>query len=89
MSLSGLPFYGLTLNPEDKLRVHQEIFKLCYYGVGFNHDEVYSMPVYLRYFNLRMLVDEKKQEAEQAKQQERDMAPKPKGVARPAIRKPS
>lgn len=89
MSQLGLPFYGLTLNPEDKLRIHQEIFKLCYYGQGFTHDEVYSMPVYLRFFNLKMLIEEKKQEAEQAKQQEREMSPKPKGVARPAIRKPS
>jgi hypothetical protein len=89
MSRLGPPFYGLTLTPEDKLRVHQEIFKLAYYGQGFDHDTVYSMPVYLRYFNLKMLMEEKKAEQEAAKNQEQSMAPKPKGVARPNIKKPT
>jgi hypothetical protein len=77
------------LNPEDKVRIHQEIFKLCYYGVGFTHDEVYSMPVYLRYFNLRSLMEEKKAEADAAKRQDKDFTPTAKPVARPNIKKPS
>ncbi len=89
MSRLGLPFYGLTLTPEDNVRIADEIFQLCYYGRGFNHDEVYSMPVFRRIYNLKRLMLAKKQEAEASKQQESDMAPKPKGVARPNIKKPT
>ena len=63
MSQLGLPFYGLTLTPEDKFRIHQEIFHLCYNSNGsFTHDEVYSMPVFLRYFNLKMLIEQRNKE---------------------------
>lgn len=89
MSRLGLPFYGLTLSLEDKLRVHQELFYLWYNSNGgVTHDEAYSMPVYLRNFNLRMIMEQRKKEADQAREQ--SMFPKPKGVARPAIsRKPA
>jgi len=51
------------LNPEDRVRIHEEIFYLSYYSNGgFTHDEVYSMPVFLRYFNLKMLVNQKEKE---------------------------
>ena len=63
MSLWGLRFYGLTLTPEDKVRIHQEIFHLCYNSNGsFTHDEVYSMPSFLRHFNLKMLIEQKEKE---------------------------
>lgn len=90
MSQLGLPFYGLTLTPEDKLRIAQEIFYLYYYSNGgVTHDEAYSMPIYRRIFNLRMIIEEKKKESEAAKNQESDMSSKPKGVARPNIKKPA
>jgi hypothetical protein len=67
MSRLGLPFYGLTLTPEDKFRIHQEIFHLVYNtNGGFTHDEVYSMPVFLRYFNIKMLIEQKEKESKQA-----------------------
>jgi hypothetical protein len=55
---------------------------------GFTHDEVYTMPVFLRYFYLNMLVDQKTKEAEATKDKESDMSPRPKPVARPNIKKP-
>jgi hypothetical protein len=56
---------------------------------GFTHDEVYTMPIFLRYFYLKMLIDQKEKEANEAKNQESDMTPKPKTVARPNIKKPT
>jgi hypothetical protein len=56
----------LTL--EDKLRIHQELFHLCYNSNGaFSHDEIYTMPIFLRYFNLRMLLEQRKKEADSQK----------------------
>lgn len=56
---------------------------------GFTHDEVYTMPIFLRYFYLNMLVEQKTKESEMAKSQEDDMSSRPKPVARPNIKKPS
>jgi fido (protein-threonine AMPylation protein) len=82
MCQSAHPFYGLTLAPEDKVRIHQEIFHLIYNSNGaFTHDEVYSMPIFLRYFYLRMLIEQREKENEQAKRQENPS--KSKQVARP------
>lgn len=56
------------LPPEYKIVLHEEIFSLCYYSNGaFGHAEVYSLPVYLRKFYMKKLVDIKSQEAEQYK----------------------
>ena len=40
------------------------MFNLGNYGNGFTHSEVYSMPVYLRKFYIKQLVDVKKKENE-------------------------
>lgn len=61
----GCPFYGLTLNPEDRVRIYSDIFQLCYYGNGFTWDEVYSMPISTRYFNIKMLIHEREKENSQ------------------------
>ena len=84
------PFYFLTLQPEDKVRIHQEIFHLIYNSNGgFTHDEIYTMPVFLRYFYMNMLIEQKNREVEEAKKHESDMATKPTPVARPpTVRKP-
>ena len=90
MSRLGLPFYGLTLTPEDKFRIHQEIFHLVYnVNGGFTHDEVYSMPVFLRYFNIKMLIEQKEKENKQthAAEQERPSL-SPKVVPKPNVKKP-
>lgn len=83
MSRLGHPFYGLTLRPEDKIRVHTEVFHLIYgSGGAFSHDEAYSMPIPLRYFNLRLLMEQKERES---KQSEDDNTSKPKSVVRPSL----
>ena len=38
-----------------------------YYGKGFTHSDLYTMPTYLRKFYLQTLVNTKKEENKQAK----------------------
>tara|TARA_X000001036_G_scaffold412493_1_gene426044 strand:+ start:106 stop:282 length:177 start_codon:yes stop_codon:yes gene_type:complete len=38
-----------------------------YYGVGFTHSDLYSMPIYLRNFYYNELVDAKKKENDEIK----------------------
>jgi len=38
-----------------------------YYGVGFTHSDVYTMPIYLRNFYYRQLSDTRKKENEDIK----------------------
>jgi hypothetical protein len=72
--------------PEDKVRIHQEIFQLAYNSNGgFTHDEVYSMPVFLRYFYLRMLIEQREKENKAEKGKENDMTTRNKQVSRPPI----
>ena len=80
------PFYSLTLTPEDKVRVHQEIFQLVYHGNGFTHDEVYSMPIPLRYFNLKMLIEQKEKEKEEVNRPQENVVQK--SPARAFVKKP-
>lgn len=91
MSQLGLPFYGLTLTPEDKFRIHQEIFHLVYNANGgFTHDEVYSMPVFLRYFNIKMLIEQKEKENRKTQDTEQTTPSlAPKVVPKSNVRKPS
>ena len=58
-------FFGLTV--EDKPKLHEQIFQLMYYGIGFTHSDVYSMPVYLRNFYYKQLNETKKKENEEVK----------------------
>jgi hypothetical protein len=91
MSRLGLPFYGLTLTPEDKFRIHQEIFHLVYNANGgFTHDEVYSMPVFLRYFNIKMLIEQKEKENKKTNDSDQHTPSlTPKVVPKSNVRKPS
>jgi hypothetical protein len=80
MSRLGRPFYGLTLNPEDKVRIHEEIFNLAYNSNGgFTHDEVYSMPIFLRYFYIRMLIKQRQLEKQESERNTEDSTPTTKG----------
>ena len=59
-----LSFFGLRA--EDKPAIHDQIFSLCFHGKGgFNHTEVYEMPIYLRRYYIqkasKFYEDEKKQ----------------------------
>jgi hypothetical protein len=85
----ALPFYSLTLTPEDKLRVHTEIFNLIYgTNGGITHGEAYSMPVTLRYFYLKLLIEQKERESEPPDDSSQDNAVKRKTPARPFTHKP-
>lgn len=76
------PFYSLTLTPEDKVRIYQEIFQLVYNSNGgFTHDEVYSMPIFLRYFYLKMLIEQKDRESKETNNESNSVVKK--GPARP------
>jgi hypothetical protein len=80
-----LTSFGLA--PEYKISLHEEIFTLCYYSNGaFSHAEVYGLPIHLRRFYIRKLVDTKKQEADQhenASKGQKSSGPK---IDRPGIR---
>ena len=83
MSQLGLPFYGLTLSPEDIVRVHDEIATLYYNSNGgIDHDIAYSMPIALRAYNIRWLVRQKEKEKEAQEKQSNSTTPIPKGPGR-------
>ena len=52
-----------------------------YYGEGFNHSDLYDMPVYLRNFYYKKLLDTRKKENDDMKKANQ----KNKSVSRPAI----
>jgi hypothetical protein len=62
---SGLTFFGQP--PSNRAAIHEELFNIAYYGNGFNHNELYNMPVPLRRFYAEKLVEAKNKEAEQIK----------------------
>ena len=80
------PFYSLTLTPEDKLRIHKEVFELAYHGNGFDHDIVYSMPVAMRYLNLKLLIEQKEKEREEINKPQEGITQK--SPPRPFVKKP-
>ena len=62
---SGLNFFGQP--PSNRAAIHEELFNIAYYGNGFNHNELYNMPVPLRRFYAEKLIAAKEKEAEQIK----------------------
>ena len=75
-----LTFFGLS--PNDKPKIHEQIFQLMYYGEGFTHSDVYSMPVYLRSFYYKQLVDTRKKENDEIRKQNQKSNSQ---ISRPAI----
>ena len=53
-----------------------------YYGEGFTHSDVYSMPVYLRNFYYKQLVDTRKKENDEVRKANQKSKSQ---IARPAI----
>ena len=72
-------FFGLS--PKNKSDIHKQIFQLIYYGEGFTHSDVYSMPVYLRNFYYQELLEAKKSENKKIKESQN----KSKSVSQPNI----
>ena len=62
---SGLTFF--TLPPDYKIQLHSQIWEMVQFSNGFTWSEVYHMPVYLRRFYFKKLVEMKKKEAEEMK----------------------
>ena len=65
MSHSGLAFFGQP--PSNRAAIHEELFNIAYYGNGFNHNDLYNMPVPLRRFYAQKLVEAKQKESEAIK----------------------
>ena len=57
---SGLNFFGQP--PSNRAAIHEELFNIAYYGNGFNHNELYNMPIPIRRFYAQKLIDAKEQE---------------------------
>ena len=49
--------------------IHEELFNIAYYGNGFNHNELYNMPVPLRRFYAQKLMEQKKKKRNNQKTQ--------------------
>ena len=62
---SGLTFFGQP--PSNRAAIHEELFNIAYYGNGFNHNDLYNMPVPLRKFYAEKLVEAKNKESEAIK----------------------
>ena len=58
-------FYGLS--DEYIEQVYEQMFQLKYYG-GWSFFEVYNLPVMIRGWCLRRLIDQKQEEADSASQ---------------------
>ena len=79
---SGLTFFGQPAS--NRPAIHEELFNIAYYGNGFNHNELYNMPVPLRRFYAQKLVDAKNKEAEQIKEASKQNDSK---ISRPTFQK--
>ena len=79
---SGSSFFGQP--PENRAAIHEELFNIAYYGNGFNHNELYNMPVPLRGFYAQKLVDAKKREVDNIKKSTQEDTSK---IQQPSIQK--
>jgi len=48
---------------------------LCYYGNGFTQEGVYRLPIHIRRFYYKKLLDTKKKESEESKKTQRSNNP--------------
>ena len=79
---SGLTFFGQP--PSNRAAIHEELFNIAYYGNGFNHNELYNMPVPLRRFYAQKLIDAKTKETEEIKKSSQQNGPQ---IPRPSFQK--
>jgi len=82
MSHSGLNFFGQP--PSNRAAIHEEIFNIAYYGNGFNHNELYNMPVPLRRYYGQQLVKAKEREKQIYDKANKDTS---SNIARPTFTK--
>lgn len=63
-----------NVRPESKSIIHDEIFSLCYHSNGaFTQENVYHMPVSLRNFYIKRLIDLRNAENDQTKKRESEI----------------
>ena len=61
-------FFGFK--PEDRVSLHENIFKILWYGEGrWDWDTIYNMPVFLRNYWIKRINDIAKTRIDHAKQQ--------------------
>jgi hypothetical protein len=77
-----LDFFGQP--PTNRAAIHEELFNIAYYGNGFNHNELYNMPVPLRRFYAQKLIDAKEKEK---KQYEDAVGKSSPNISRPTFQK--
>jgi len=58
-------FFGLPSNYS--IILHKQIFDLCYYGNGFTQEGDYKLPIPLRRYYYKELIDAKNREQEEVK----------------------
>lgn len=63
-----------NVRPETKHVIHSEIFNLCYHmGGAFTYSEVYNMPVSMRSFYIKKLVESREDENNRVKQRQEEV----------------
>ena len=84
----GWTFFFLTA--EDKPYIHNEIFNLVYHGGGgFDYESVYNMPIWLRQYNIKKIIDyNEKQNPTKPPQQQSQTSQNNNTILRPAIKPP-
>jgi hypothetical protein len=76
-----------TLPPEYKIQLHEEIFNLCYHSQGaFNQSIAYNLPIYLRRFYARKLVELKNKENDEIKSAQAKAKTNSKPASKPSTR---
>lgn len=79
-----------NIRTESRSVIHDEIFSLCYHSNGaFTQDVVYNMPISLRNFYIKKLIDLKNEENDQTKKREAEIKASSKNVHKPNVSKPS
>ena len=77
----GQTFFGLQA--EDRIRIHSELFEISYHSNGsIPLFDAYELPISLRYFYLKCLIEAKKKENAANNPSDSDMAPSRK-IAKP------
>ena len=82
-----LSFFGLT--SQYKKLVFDQIHDLVFHGGGgFLHSEVYNMPVWLRRFHIKKIIEFNKEQNEKIEQQRKGQQPNPSQVYQPNVKPP-
>lgn len=85
-----LTFHFFFLTAEDRPYIHNEIWSLLYHGQGgFDYVSVYNMPIWLRQYYLKKIIDFNEDKgAKNASQQAQKQAQNSNTILRPAIKPP-